>query len=147
MTRAERMQPVQRVIDADERQRAEKLAGCEKRVAQSEHKLKELEQYRADYQRAYTDRVTGGISSGGLRDYQLFLARLAEAIRQQTQAVAATHSDRDQELKRWQDAAKRAKAIDHVVENWQAQDRRDADRREQRDSDERAQRSKRHAAE
>jgi flagellar FliJ protein len=82
-----------------------------------------------------------------LRDYQLFLARLAEAIRQQTQAVAATHSDRDQELKRWQDAAKRAKAIDHVVENWQAQDRRDADRREQRDSDERAQRSKRHAAE
>jgi flagellar FliJ protein len=141
------MQPVQRVIDADERQRAEKLAGSEKRVAQSEHKLKELEQYRADYQRAYTDRVTGGISSGGLRDYQLFLARLAEAIRQQTQAVVATRSERDQELKRWQDAAKRAKAIDHVVGNWQAQDRRDADRREQRDSDERAQRSKRQTTE
>lgn len=147
MTRADRMQPVQRVIDADERQRAEKLAGSEKRVAQSEHKLKELEQYRADYQRAYTDRVTGGISSGGLRDYQLFLARLAEAIRQQTQAVVATRSERDQELKRWQDAAKRAKAIDHVVGNWQAQDRRDADRREQRDSDERAQRSKRQTTE
>jgi flagellar biosynthesis chaperone FliJ len=49
--------------------------------------------------------------------------------------------ERDQERQRWQDAARRAKAIDHVVENWQNQDRRDADRREQRDSDERAQRA------
>jgi flagellar biosynthesis chaperone FliJ len=50
--------------------------------------------------------------------------------------------ERDQERQRWQDAARRAKAIDHVVENWQSQERRDADRREQRDSDERAQRPK-----
>jgi flagellar FliJ protein len=146
MTRAQRLQPVQKVIDAAERQRAETLATSEARVTQSEHKLKELEQYRSDYQRAYNDRVSAGISSAGLRDYQLFLARLAEAIRQQTQAVATARLDRDQERQRWQDAARRAKAVDHVVENWQAEDRRDADRREQRDSDERAQRPKRHMA-
>jgi flagellar FliJ protein len=142
MTRAGRMQPVQRIMDAGERTQAEKLAVSETRVAESERKLKELEQYRADYQRAYTDRVAAGMGSASLRDYQLFLARLAEAVRQQTQAVAMTRADRDRELKRWQDAARRAKAIDHVVENWQAEDRRDADRREQRDSDERAQRRK-----
>jgi flagellar FliJ protein len=142
MTRAQGLQPVQKVIDAAERQRAETLAGSEARVKQSEHKLTELEQYRADYQRAYHDRVVIGISSAGLRDYQLFLARLAEAIRQQTQLVSAARLERDQERQRWQDAARRAKAIDHVVENWQSQERRDADRREQRDSDERAQRPK-----
>jgi flagellar FliJ protein len=142
MTRAQRLQPVQKVIDAAERQRAETLAGSEARVKQGENKLSELEQYRADYQRAYHDRVAIGISSAGLRDYQLFLARLAEAIRQQTQLVSAARLERDQERQRWQDAARRAKAIDHVVENWQIQDRRDADRREQRDSDERAQRPK-----
>jgi flagellar FliJ protein len=141
MTRAQRLQPVQKVIDAAERQRAVTLAGSEERVKQSEDKLGELEQYRADYQRAYHDRVALGISSAGLRDYQLFLARLSEAIRQQTQLVATARLERDQERQRWQDAARRAKAIDHVVENWQNQDRRDADRREQRDSDERAQRA------
>jgi flagellar FliJ protein len=142
MTRAQRLQPVQKVIDAAERQRAVTFANSEERVKQSENKLTELEQYRADYQRAYHDRVAAGISSAGLRDYQLFLARLSEAIRQQTQLVAAARLERDGERLRWQDAARRAKAIDHVVENWQGQDRRDADRREQRDSDERAQRAK-----
>jgi flagellar FliJ protein len=142
MTRAQRLQPVQKVIDAAERRRAETLAGSETRVKQSESKLTELEQYRADYQRAYHDRVAIGISSAGLRDYQLFLARLSEAIRQQTLLVSAARLERDQERQRWQDAARRAKAIDHVVENWQSEDRRDADRREQRDSDERAQRPK-----
>jgi flagellar FliJ protein len=142
MTRAQRLQPVQKVIDAAERQRAETLASSEARVTQSENKLTELEQYRADYQRAYNDRVANGISSAGLRDYQLFLARLGEAIRQQTLLVAAARLERDEQRQRWQDAARRAKAIDHVVENWQLQDRRDADRREQRDSDERAQRAK-----
>jgi len=147
MSRARRMQPVQRVMDAGERAQAEKLAASETRVADSERKLQELEQYRADYQRAYTDRVTAGMGSASLRDYQLFLARLAEAVRQQTQTVAMTRADRDREMMRWQDAARRAKAIDHVVENWQAEDRRDADRREQRDSDERAQRRKTPSAE
>jgi flagellar FliJ protein len=142
MTRAQQLQPVQKVIDAAERQRAETLAGSEARVKQSESKLTELEQYRADYQRAYHDRVANGITCAGLRDYQLFLARLGEAIRQQTQLVSAARMERDQERQRWQDAARRAKAIDHVVENWQIQERRDADRREQRDSDERAQRAK-----
>jgi flagellar FliJ protein len=136
------MQPVQKVVDATERQRAEALAASEGRVSQSEHKLKELEQYHADYQRAYQDRVSAGISSVGLRDYQTFLARLSEAVRQQTQAVKTAQSDRDMVRLRWQDAARRAKAIDHVVENWNADERREAGRREQRDSDERAQRAK-----
>jgi flagellar FliJ protein len=141
MTRADRMQPVQKVIDDVERQRAEKFSASEARVAALESKLQELERYRADYQRAYTDRVSAGISSVGLRDYQLFLARLAEAIRMQTQAVAAARTERDVERQRWQESARRAQAIDHVVENWRAEDRRAADRREQRDSDERAQRA------
>ena len=141
MTRAKRLQPVQKVIDEVERRCAEQLSASESRVAAMENKLQELERYRADYQRAYTDRVSSGISSAGLRDYQLFLARLAEAIRMQTQAVTAARAERDQERGRWQESARRSQAIEHVVENWRAEDRRAADRRDQRDSDERAQRT------
>ena len=143
MSRAKRLQPVQKVVDAAERRRAEQLASVEHRLAQSEQKLAELEKYRDDYRRAYEARVSSGMSSQSVRDYQVFLARLGEAIRLQTLAVAAVRAECDQERQRWRDAAVRAKAIEHVRNAWQSEDRRDADRREQRDSDERAQRATR----
>jgi len=77
-----------------------------------------------------------------LRDYQLFLARLGEAIRQQSRIVTAARAERDAQQQHWRAAARHNKAIDHVVETWQAEERRHVERREQRDSDERAQRKK-----
>ena len=142
MKRANRMQPVQKVVEANERAQAERLAASERRLSEAEHKLLDLEKYRSDYRAAYQDRVARGMSSASLRDYQLFLARLGEAVRQQTQFVQAARADRDRERSNWQHAARRAKAIDHVVEQWHAEERREVDRREQRDADERAQRAK-----
>ncbi|MGH8188717.1 MAG: flagellar FliJ family protein, partial [Steroidobacteraceae bacterium] len=75
-----------------------------------------------------------------LRDYQVFLARLVEAIRQQHAIVQRVRAERDAERLRWQEAAKRAKALGHVVEQWQTEERRSFERREQHESDERAQR-------
>lgn len=140
MTRAQRLQPVQNVVDENERRRAEALASGEQRVAACEQRLAELTQYEADYRNAYRDRVAAGMASLELRDYQAFLAKLGEAVRQQRQLVLTAKSDRDAQRRQWQEAARRAKAIDHVMESWQAEDRRAAERRDQRDSDERAQR-------
>jgi flagellar protein FliJ len=139
MTRSERMQPVQRVIDEAERKQAEKLAASERRVAEHEKKLQELKKYCTDYQSAFNDRVRAGISNAGLRDYRIFLGRLNDAVRQQAQALTAVCAERDQARQGWQTAACRAKSIDTVVEQWRVDERRGADRREQRDSDERAQ--------
>lgn len=140
MTRTQRLAPVQDVVENAEKRLASSLAGCEKRVADAEAKLQELTRYRAEYEQQYAQRVAGGMSVMELRDYQAFLARLTEAIRQQQSVVQRARADRDMEKLRWQDAAKRAKALDHVVTQWQAEERRSADRREQRETDERAQR-------
>jgi len=141
MNRSRRLEPVQKAIDDTERQRASQLGASEQRLSECERKLQELENYQNDYRQTFNARAGSGIASSGLRDYQLFLARLAEAIKQQTGLVAASRSERDLERQRWQEAARRCKAIDHVVENWQTEERRDGERREQRDSDERAQRA------
>jgi flagellar protein FliJ len=143
MTRSERMKPVQQVVRADERREAGQLAASEARLVASESKLAELRQYEQDYRDAFNTRVAAGIGGSGLRDYQMFLARLAEAIRQQTKLVASARAERDAQQNHWQDAARRHKAIEHVVGNWQTEERRDVERREQRDSDERAQRAPR----
>jgi flagellar FliJ protein len=140
VTRAKRMKPVQNLFDDTERRLAVALATSQRKAADAETKLQELERYLGDYEKQFKQRAGGGIGARDLRDYQAFLARLTEAIRQQQAVVRRAQSERDAERQRWQEAAKRAKALGHVVEQWQTEERRASDRREQRESDERGQR-------
>jgi len=140
MTRAKRLQPVQHLVDDNERRIAQSLAAYERRAAEAEAKLGELVRYRAEYEKQFSQRAGHGMGVMELRDYQAFLTRLSEAIRQQQVLLQRAHVEREAERERWREAAKRAKAVGHVVEQWQAEDRRMLDRREQQDSDERAQR-------
>ena len=79
------MAVVQKVVDDQERRRARTLAASEKLVLDSEAKLAELEKYRAGYLRDFSSKAAGGMSAASARDYQVFLARLEEALRQQAQ--------------------------------------------------------------
>ena len=140
MTRAKRLEPVQDIVGDAERRLAQSLAAHERRVAEGEVKLQDLQRYKSEYERQFTQRAGTGMGVTDLRDYQAFLARLTEAIRQQHGVVQRLRVERDTERSRWQEAAKRAKALDHVVERWQLEERKALDRREQRETDERAQR-------
>lgn len=143
MSRAKRIEPVQDLVEDAERRLAMSVAGFEKRVKEAETKLQELERYRLEYQQQFSQRAGRGMGATELRDYQAFLARLDDAIRQQHLAVQRVQADRDMERQKWQKAAIKAKALDHVVDKWRAEERRVQDQREQRDSDERGQRVKR----
>lgn len=138
MSRADRLQPVQNLADDAERRAALRVATAERNQREAESKLSDLERYVEDYERQYTERAANGIGVTELRDYQAFLARLNDAIRQQRAIVSRARSESDAERVRWQDAAKRAKALDHVADKWRDEERRVADRREQNEIDERA---------
>lgn len=143
MSRAKRIEPVQDIAEDKEKKLAVSLVACERRVGEAETKLQELERYRLEYQQQYAARAGKGMGVTDLRDYQAFLARLSEAVKQQQQVLQRARADRDAERQRWQDAARKAKALDHVIGKWQAEERSVQDKREQRDSDERAQRTPR----
>ena len=72
-----------------------------------------------------------------------FCRASTEAIRQQQGIVQRTATERDAERLRWQEAARRVKAIGHVVTQWQTEEQRMLDKREQRETDERGQRVRR----
>lgn len=131
---------VQRAVNEHERRRAEALAACERRVTECAARLAELEDYQKSYARDFAARASAGIGGAGLRDYQTFLARLSEAVRQQTQLLSRAQSERDAALRMWQSAAQRAEAVGHMVRRWQAEERILSERIEQRETDERAQR-------
>lgn len=140
MTRAKRLQPVQNLVDDKERRLAQSLAAYERKLVDAQRKCQELERYREEYEKQFKDTAARGIGVMGLRDYQAFLARLNEAVRQQQAVVARALAERDAERTRWQEMARKAKALDHVVDQWNAEERRARDRREQLETDERAQR-------
>jgi flagellar FliJ protein len=141
MTRARRMMPVQKVLDQKEKERAGALGAARTRLAAAEKKLKELEQYRQDYEQTFKKRAKAGQSARALRDFQVFLARLEQAIQQQQQLVAANREDVSGRSAHWQSAARQVKALDVVLDRWQGEERLASNRREQKEVDERAQQS------
>ncbi len=60
MTRAKRMKPVQNLFDDTERRLATGLATIERKVADAEAKLQELERYRSDYDKQFAQRAGRG---------------------------------------------------------------------------------------
>ena len=138
MKRAQRLEMVQNVVDDQERRRAEALAASERRVAEGEAKLAELQSYHESYVRGFAIRAESGIDGAMARDYQAFLARLEEAMRQQTQIVIRARAQRDGEMQTWQGAAQRAEAVGQMVRRFQSEEARAVDRREQVESDERS---------
>lgn len=140
MKRADRLEPVQKIVDDTERRLAEHYAAAERLLHSSEQKLKELTAYRDDYTQGFARRAGQGMGARELVDYQAFMTRLNDAIKQQSQVVQRALNDRELQLKRWQQAAQRAKSLGNVIERWQQQAQRDVERREQNESDERAQR-------
>jgi flagellar FliJ protein len=136
------MAPVQRVLDEKEKVRARELGEARTRLTAAEAKLHDLEQYRRDYEQAFQQRARTGQPVRALRDFQVFLARLDQAIQQQKQIVQAATDEVGGHSTSWKSAALKVKAVDSVVDRWNGEERRAQDRREQKETDERAQRTR-----
>lgn len=139
MKKTERIGMVRRAVDEIERRKAEALASCERNVVAAQAKLDELEAYRATYVREFSRRVGCGMNGADMREYQLFLGRLDEALRHQAQILGQTQLKRTAELESWRAAARRAAAVGNLATHWQAEERRALDRVEQKEADERSQ--------
>ena len=141
MKRVQRMQLVQRATLHAERDRAEALGDAERQVQACQVRLDELTHYRHDYEQSYANPTHAGREISQVRDFQVFLARLSEAISQQRLLLTQACARREAEFAQWRHAAQRAKSVETLADRWQAEDRRADDRREQNESDERAQRT------
>jgi flagellar FliJ protein len=141
MSSKQRLKLVQRVTDDKERQHAKRLAQSCSRVEQCATKLKELQGYHAGYLREFGQRAAAGIAGGGIREFQAFLAKLAEAVRQQEELLRKARSESESERIGWQGAAQRSQIMDKVVERHSATESKAREQRDQRESDDRGQRN------
>lgn len=137
--RSERLDIVQQAAARTERERAERVALAEKHLVEMQQKLAALEKYRSEYEAGFAAKAGAGFGAVGVRDFQTFLARLGEALTQQRDLVAAARKALDAERGQWREAAQRTHVVETLVERWQSEENRAADRRDQILSDELAQ--------
>lgn len=138
MNRSQRLATLRSELEAQRRALDQRLRSAEQRALEAQARRDELQRYRDEYANGFTARAAAGFAGAGLRDYQAFLARLDEAVRQQGQLVLRAAAELEFEQQRWRDAAVQVKAVEAVGARWDAEEQRSDQRREQRDTDEHA---------
>lgn len=136
MTRSERMQPIKALADTRERDAGADVAAARRVLEDREKQLEQLRGYRAEY--ASRAAHQGAADAVRLQNYHAFLARLADAIRQQEDLVAAARLELERKTASWQERRIEAASLGKVVERIAGAEQKAADRREQRETDERA---------
>lgn len=128
------------MAEETERECAAQVAGIQARIADAERRCIELKRYLAEYQTMFQQRATAGMGVTGMRDYQTFIARLGEAVRQQEGVIAQLRADCERARIRWIEAAARKSAMRKVIAKAHSEDQKLEERRNQKESDEHAQR-------
>ena len=141
MTKSKRLEPVSRVAENRERQAAIEMAEFRRFLDTQQTRLDDLNRYRADYARQFESAGRQGLDAARAGDYRRILAQLGEAIAWQERRLAGLRQDYEQIRRRWTDSHTRSAALEKVMARYRAEERRDADRREQGVLDECGQRS------
>ena len=137
MKRSRRLQPVVRVAENRQQQAARALGLAQGELAQAQQRLSELKGYREEYIRRFQAAGAQGMVVVQMADYRQFLHRLAMAIEQQVKVVAHVTARVEDQRRRWFASRGKAQMLDNVVQRYQADEQREADRKEQVELDDR----------
>jgi len=140
MKRSKRLEPVSELADGEERECAARVAGLQSRLEDAQKRAAELKRYLVEYQSMFQQRAAAGIEVSGLRDYQVFLGRLNEAVLHQDGVTAQLESECARARVQWLEAAARKSALHKVIENARSEDQKLEARLDQKENDEHAQR-------
>lgn len=136
MNRRVRMETVKQVFGKREERAARGMNEARRKLVEERERLAQLEQFRASYQDGSRDQQT--IDAFRLRDYNAFLGRLEDAIRQQYAQLEILERQAQESEQRWQEQRRRVSAVGKVVEQASRAEQDEAGRREQDVSDEQA---------
>jgi flagellar FliJ protein len=142
MVRAKRLKPVHQAAEEAERRSAARVVSAQSRHSEAERRCQDLEQYLGEYQKTFREKASAGLDARALRAYQIFIAKLTEAIATQRGLIAQLQLEAEREQQLWREAATRTKAVGKVIEQATAEAGKLEDRKLQRETDEHAQRQR-----
>lgn len=141
MKRTDRLSEVRRGIETERHDASQRLAQKQCVLTFAGNRLQELLQYRVEYLRRFQKDAGVGLSGTRVRDYQTFLAKLDQAIRQQQSSLAGARAETDFEREKLRDVSGQLAAVSGVADRWSSEERRTQERLDQQNSDELSQRN------
>lgn len=139
MKKSARLAPLLKLEQNREQEKVRMLGEARSRVTLEQQKLKQLVEYRAEYERLVTQEGSQGIPASRLQGYHQFLNRLTAAINQQEQQLAQVRQQETVAQQNWLQQRGAVKRMDTLVDRSVQQERRDEEKREQKMLDEQAQ--------
>lgn len=139
MKASRKLKPVAQFAQQRERNAAREMGNTMTKAQQHKKQLDDLFAYRKQYMHSFQTIASAGTSVVRVRNYQLFLKRIDEAINLQQQQLANSHKDCENSRTNWQGAYGHSKMIDQVVEARKNAEKKKIENSEQRESDEHSQ--------
>ena len=136
MDRSQRIKPVAKFAQQQERNAASELGKCRNNLNECEKKLCELLEYRDEYTRRFSENNLASVDARVMQDYRVFLQRLNEAIEMQRGLVNQGQEACNLQTENWLGQRSRANALDKVVQRYQQANERKKSKQEQREQDE-----------
>lgn len=115
---------------------ARKLGQLNRQELSAQARLSALQEYRRDYQQQFETAEKNGISPADMRNFQQFIDRLDQAIRQQQQEIDKAHSSVQKGRHELLDSTRKMKSFDTLAQRHVESERKVEARSEQRLQDE-----------
>lgn len=115
---------------------ARKLGQLNRQELSAQARLSALQEYRRDYQQQFETAEKNGISPADMRNFQQFIDRLDQAIRQQQQEIDKAHSSVQKGRHELLDSTRKMKSFDTLAQRHVESERKVKARSEQRLQDE-----------
>ena len=137
--RSDRLKPVSRFNENQEQKAANDFGKAQRELDFAVERLQQLEIYREDYARQFIEAGAGkGWNAIRAQDYQLFLQNLDKAAGQQKAAIEQLRMTAEFKKRQWLAARNKTQAIQTVVDRYQLQETREAEKKEQKEQDDRS---------
>jgi flagellar protein FliJ len=143
MMKSKRFEPIREIASTSAKDLSRAMGEAGRKVAELEGKVQQLQSYRDDYVR--NSQSAGTIDAVKLQNYRMFLDRLGEALRQQSQLLDIARAEYEKRRSMWSEKRIEAESLGRAVDKFRKEERHAADQREQREGDDAALRAS-HAA-
>ena len=134
MRKSTRFEPIRAIASNTADALSRGVADAERHLAESERQLTQLQKYRTDYL-SQREQSADGMDTVRLQNLRSFLDRLGDAVRVQTEAVAAARAEYEAKRLLWSQKRVEAEALAKVVDRFKLDERRAQDKRDQNESD------------
>jgi flagellar export protein FliJ len=138
MIKSKRFEPIQEIASTSAKDLSRVMAEAGRKVADLEHKLEQLTNYRDEYVR--NSSSSGAIDAVKLQNYRSFLDRLGEALNLHLKSLDAARKEFEKRRAQWSEKRVEAESLSRVVDRFRKEEQHAADRREQREGDDAAMR-------